>query len=70
MKKAGIIILLIGLAMTIFTAATIFTKEKVVDIGEVVITRNKPHRLSWSPLIGIITMGGGGVILLMSPKKS
>jgi hypothetical protein len=69
MKKAGIFIILIGLALTIFTAFTFFTREKVVDIGQVHITANKPHYISWSPLVGVAVMGIGGVVLLLSPKK-
>jgi hypothetical protein len=69
MKKAGIFLIIIGLILTVFTAVTFFTKEKVVDIGEVVITRNKPHHFNWSPLIGIGVMGLGGVVLLASFKK-
>jgi len=69
MKKVGIFILLVGLALTIFTAITFFTREKVVDIGSLKITANKPHHLSWSPLIGIAVMGVGGVVILISSKK-
>ena len=69
MKNAGIIIMLIGLGLTIFTAFTFFTKEKVVDIGKVEITRNKPHNLNWSPLVGIAVMGIGGVVLWQATKK-
>ena len=69
MKKAGIIIVILGLILTIFTAVTFFTREKVVDIGNLKITANKPHHLNWSPLIGIAVMGVGGVVILMSPKK-
>jgi hypothetical protein len=69
MKKVGIIILLIGLGLTIFTTLTVFTKEKIVDIGKVEITRNKPHRVKWSPLIGIAIMGIGGVVLWQASKK-
>jgi divalent metal cation (Fe/Co/Zn/Cd) transporter len=69
MRKAGIIILILGLLLTIFTAFTFFTREKVAEIGSLKITANKPHHLSWSPLIGIAVMGVGGVFLLMSPKK-
>lgn len=69
MKKAGIIIIIIGLALTIFTAITFFTREKVVDIGNLKITANKPHHLSWSPLIGIAVMVVGGVVVVMSPKR-
>jgi hypothetical protein len=69
MRKVGFFILILGLVLTIFTAFTFFTREKVVDIGSLKITANKPHHLSWSPLIGIAVMGAGGVVLLMSPKK-
>jgi hypothetical protein len=69
MRKAGIFILVLGLLLTIFTAITFFTREKVVDIGSLKITANKPHHLSWSPLIGIAVMVAGGVVIFMSPKK-
>jgi hypothetical protein len=69
MKKIGIIIVILGLALTIFTAITFFTREKVVDIGSLKITANKPHHLSWSPLVGIAVMGVGGVVILISSKK-
>ncbi len=69
MKKAGIFIILLGLGLTIFTAFTYFTREKVVDLGKVEITANKRHHLTWSPLIGIAVMGIGGVVLLLSSKK-
>ena len=69
MKKVGIIIVILGLVLTIFTAITFFTREKVVDIGSLKITANKPHHLSWSPLIGIAVMGVGGVVILISSKK-
>jgi hypothetical protein len=69
MKKAGIFIIVLGLALTIFTAITFFTREKVVDIGSLKITANRPHHLSWSPLIGIAVMVVGGVVVIMAPKK-
>jgi hypothetical protein len=69
MKKIGIIIIIIGLGLTLFSAFTFFSKEKVVDIGKLEITRDKPHHLNWSPLIGIAIMGIGGVCLWRSYKK-
>ena len=69
MKKVGIIIIVIGLALTLFTAFTYFTKEKIVDIGKIEITADKPHRFSWSPLIGIAVMGIGGIVLWQGSKK-
>jgi hypothetical protein len=69
MKKTGIAILIIGLLLTIFTTFNYFTREKVVDLGEVEITANKKHRVAWTPLLGLGVMGVGGVVLLMASKK-
>jgi hypothetical protein len=69
MKKAGIVVIVIGLVLTIFTAFTYFTKEKVVDFGKVEITANKRHSMNWSPLVGVAIMGLGGVFLLVDSKK-
>jgi hypothetical protein len=69
MKNVGIFILVVGLALTIFTAVTYFTREKVVDLGSLSITADKPHHLTWSPLIGVAVMVVGGVIILVSSKK-
>jgi hypothetical protein len=69
MKKVGIVIFIIGVILTIFTAFTFFTREKVVDIGKLEITANKPHHLKWSPLIGIALMGVGGSVILISRSR-
>jgi hypothetical protein len=69
MKKTGIVILIVGLLITIFTAFTFFTKEKVVDVGKLEITQDKPHTLKWSPLIGVAVMAFGGVLIWQYNKK-
>ena len=69
MKKIGILIMAIGLVLTIITTVTFFTKEKVIDIGKVEISRDKPHRLNWSPFIGLAVIGVGGVVLLFGSKN-
>jgi len=69
MKKIGLVLIIIGLVLTIFTAVTFYTKKKVVDIGKIEITTNKPHSVNWSPLIGITIMMIGGVIVLIPNKK-
>ncbi|MCC5931323.1 MAG: hypothetical protein JJU28_18890 [Cyclobacteriaceae bacterium] len=69
MKKTGLIILVIGILITIFTGFNYITKEKVVDIGEIQITRDKKHSVGWSPLIGVAVMAVGGGIMLFGMKK-
>ncbi len=69
MKITGIALLVIGVALTIFTSFKFFTREKVVDIGSVQITRDKPNYLSWSPILGFVVMGIGGVLIWQGSKK-
>ncbi|MES2619550.1 MAG: hypothetical protein V4615_01775 [Bacteroidota bacterium] len=69
MKAVGIILLVLGLGLTVFTGYTFFTKEKVVDIGKIEITKEKPHSFSWSPILGIVLMGAGGLVLWQASRK-
>lgn len=69
MKKAGIVIIILGILLTIFTTVTYFTREKVVDIGDLKISANKKHRVNWSPFVGVGVIVIGGVLYLLDPKK-
>jgi hypothetical protein len=69
MKKIGIIILVAGLLVTIFTGFNLVTRKKVVDVGDLHITANQNHRVTWPPFIGIVVMVIGGGVYYMSRKK-
>lgn len=69
MKKAGIIIAIIGLLIFLVTGFRFITKEKVVDIGNLEITRDKTHSLTWPPVVGVVVMAIGGGIFLLGLKK-
>jgi hypothetical protein len=69
MKATGIVLLILGLGLTIFTSVKFFTREKVVDIGKLEITRDKPNYLSWSPVIGVVVMAVGGVLIWQGGRK-
>jgi len=69
MKKLSIVVFLAGLTLTIFTTITFFTKEKVVDLGKIEISRDKPHSFNWSPFLGIAIMGVGGILFWQSNKE-
>jgi uncharacterized membrane protein YidH (DUF202 family) len=70
MKRAGIVIMIIGILLTVFTAFTFFTKKKVVDLGSVEINANKRHHVSWSPIVGVALICVGGVMTLVSRKEA
>ncbi|MDD4993250.1 MAG: hypothetical protein PHR83_13570 [Paludibacter sp.] len=69
MKIIGIAIVIIGLGMTLFTAITYFTREKVADLGVLEITSNHPHNISWSPFVGMAIMVVGAFLILQGKKK-
>ena len=69
MKIIGIIIMIIGLVLAIFTAFSFFTEEKIMRIGTVELTHSQPHYISWSPFIGLAIMVIGGFLILLNRKK-
>lgn len=69
MKAAGIILLIVGLLMTLYSGFTYVTKEKVVDIGNLEITADKEHEVNWKPYMGIGAMVLGGAFLMIGRKK-
>jgi hypothetical protein len=69
MRNAGFVVLILGLILTIFTTIEVVEKEKVVDIGRLEITKEKPTRRSWSPWLGVAVMGIGGLMLMQAYRK-
>lgn len=69
MKKAGVIILIVGLIVTVFTGLKFVTKEKVVDLGKLEISADKSHSLSWSPVMGLLIMVIGAGAYMVGIKK-
>ncbi|PKL83499.1 MAG: hypothetical protein CVV24_04615 [Ignavibacteriae bacterium HGW-Ignavibacteriae-3] len=68
-KTTGLVIVLIGLLMTLYTGFEYVTREKVVDLGSIEITADKEHTANWSPFIGIGILAIGGIVFLSGRKK-
>lgn len=68
-KSIGLIILVIGFLMTLYTGFNYVTREKVLDLGSVEITADKEHTANWSPFIGLGVMVIGGVVFVSGKKK-
>ena len=68
MRKAGVILLIIGLVVTIITGVSFFTKEKVLDVGKIEITKDEKHTATWSRLWGVGIMVIGGALILFNKK--
>ena len=68
MKNAGLVILVIGILLTIYSTFTYFTREKVVDLGSVEITKEREHSVNWSPYVGLVLIAVGGLVMWKGKK--
>ena len=68
MKNIGIILIVIGAVMMIFTGFNVVTKKKVVDLGPVEVNKDEKHPVNWSPIVGGIILVAGVVVTFTSKK--
>jgi uncharacterized membrane protein YidH (DUF202 family) len=69
LKKAGIIILIVGLLMILYTGCTYFTREKVADLGKLEITKDNQHTVHRQLYVGIGIIIIGGVVLVLGVNR-
>jgi LPXTG-motif cell wall-anchored protein len=70
MKNIGLFIIAIGILATLLGGFNYVTKKKIVDVGNLEITTNKNHVMSWSPFIGIAVIILGVGVVLYGRKKA
>ena len=69
MKKDGINIMLLGLAMTILIAYFYFSKQQSNVMNKFVMTIGNSFHFDWAPMIGITVMAFGEFLLWQSQKN-
>ncbi|WP_319478822.1 hypothetical protein [uncultured Draconibacterium sp.] len=67
-KTLGIILIVIGLLMMVYTGFNYITKEKVVDLGPIEINAEESHTVKWPPIVGVIFIVGGIVVIALDKK--
>jgi hypothetical protein len=70
MKTLGILLIVIGGIMTVFTGFNIITKKKVVDVGPLQVNKEEKTPVYWSPVTGAILLVAGVVILATTKRTS
>jgi uncharacterized membrane protein YidH (DUF202 family) len=69
-KTTGIVLIVLGLIMIIYTGFNYVATEKVIDFGPVQVNKKVNHPVQWSPIVGGILLIGGIVIIASARKKS
>ncbi|MEC3878422.1 hypothetical protein [Parapedobacter sp. 10938] len=67
-KTIGIILVIVGIVMLVWTGFSFTKKEKVVDIGSLEITADKKEHVNWPPYVGGVILVAG-VVLLIIPRR-
>ena len=67
-KTLGMILIVVGLLGLIWGGVSYTTREKVVDLGPIDVTREKSHTVPLPPVIGAVALIGG-IALLMTGKR-
>jgi uncharacterized membrane protein len=69
-RTLGMILVILGVVMLIWTGFTYTKKEKIVDAGPIQISADKEKSVNWPPYIGGILLVGGIVVIVASKKSS
>jgi hypothetical protein len=67
-KTIGILLLVLGAVMLIWTGFSYTKREIVVDAGPIQISADKEKSVNWPPYAGGI-LALGGIVLLATNKK-
>ncbi len=70
MKTLGILLIVIGAIMTVFTGFNLITKKEVADVGPIEISKTEKTPIYWSPVTGAILLVAGVVIVATSRRGS
>ncbi|MFV8271370.1 hypothetical protein ACNQGP_15735 [Flavobacterium sp. GT2N3] len=69
MRTVGIVMIILGIIMLLYTSFNYVTTEKVVDIGPIEINQQVNHPVKWSPIIGVVLALGGVLLMVVNNKK-
>jgi uncharacterized membrane protein YdcZ (DUF606 family) len=68
-KTIGIVLVVIGMLMMLYTGINFVTRENVVDLGPVQINKEENHPVQWSPIVGALLLTGGIVVIVTNKNK-
>lgn len=68
-RTLGVVLLVVGVVMLIWTGFSFTKREKVVDAGPIHISADKEHTVNWPPYVGGILAIAGLVMLVVPEKK-
>ena len=68
-RVLGMILIAVGLAGLAWGGFTYTTREKVVDLGPIEVSRDKTSSFPFPPVAGAVALIGGVLLLVAGGKK-
>ena len=69
MKKIGIILIILGIVISVFSGITFRQEEEILEIGDIEVTREKEREVNWPQWAGVVVIAAGVVIFIVGHKK-
>lgn len=68
-RTLGIILMVVGIAMLIWTGFSYTKREKIVDAGPIQISADKEKSVNWPPYAGGIILVAGVIVFVTSKNR-
>ena len=70
MRLFGIILIIVGVLMLIFTNISFTKEEKLVDVGPVEINKKEKHTINWPSYAGGIAVVAGIALVVFDRRRA
>jgi len=68
-RTIGLILIVIGAVMLIWTGFSYTKKEKIIDAGPIQVSADKQETVNWPPYLGGLLVIGGIAIVATAKKR-
>ena len=69
MRTAGIVLIVVGIAMLIFRGFSVQTEKEIVDLGPLEINKKENKWIGWPVYAGAIAIVAGVIMVVADRKK-
>jgi len=66
----GVVLIILGVVVLAYQGITYTTREKVVDLGPLKITKEKEKTVFLPPILGALALVGGVVLVVVGSRQS
>ena len=68
-KTLGIILIVLGIVLLVWTGFTYTKTEKVIDAGSIQVSADREKSVNWPPYVGGIVLIAGVIVFIGSRRK-